>query len=79
MSRFSGAGVGLSLGWSGLLLLCGLMMVHDYSLTKTILSTLATIVGMAVIIVLCLMIFSMLSEAISYFASLYREIRFQFY
>lgn len=69
----------LSLGWSGLLLLCGLMMVHDYSLTKTILSTLATIVGMAVIIALCLMIFSMLSEAISYFASLYREIRFQFY
>ena len=69
----------LGIAWSAGLLICGQMMVHDYSLSKTILFTLATIVGMAVIITLCLMIFSMLSEAIAYFASLYRELRFQFY
>ena len=68
-----------SLVWCAALLLCGLMMIHDYTLTKTLLSTLATVVGMMVIIILCLMLFSMVSEAISYFISLYREIRFQFY
>lgn len=69
----------LGLLWSAALLLCGLMMTHDYSFGKTIFSTLASVVGMAVIITLCLMLFSMLSEAVGYFVSLFREIRFQFY
>lgn len=69
----------LGLLWSAALLICGQMMVHDYSLSKTLLFTVATVVGMAVIITLCLMIFSMVSEAVGYFASLYRELRFQFY
>ena len=65
---------GLALVWCGILLVCGLMMTHEYTLGKTILSTLATIVAMLVIVILCLMIFSMASEAVGYFASIWKEI-----
>lgn len=69
----------VSIVWCAALLLSGLMMTHDYTMKKTLLSTLATIVGMLVIIVLCIMIFSMASEAIAYFVSIWREIRIRFY
>ena len=33
---------GLSLGWSGVLIICGMMQTHDYSLGKTLLFTIMT-------------------------------------
>ncbi len=69
----------LSYLWSGGLLLCGLMMTHDYSLSKVLVSTFATIVGMAVIIVICLLVFSMSAEAVGYVVSLVQELIIRFY
>lgn len=69
----------VSLVWCAALLLVGLMQTHDYTMGKTVLSVLASLVGMVIIIVLCLLIFSMTSEAIGYIISLIREIMVRVY
>ena len=48
---------GLSLGWSGVLIICGMMQTHDYSLGKTLLFTIMTLLAMVVIIFLLLLFF----------------------
>lgn len=69
----------LSILWCAALMLVGLMQTHDYTMAKTVLFVLVTVVGMIVIIVLCLLIFSMASEAVAYFVSLGRELIIRFY
>ena len=69
----------MSLLWCGALILSALMKIHDYSLLQTVLSTLASIVGMLAIAMLCLIFFSMFSETIGYFSSLVQEIRIRLY
>jgi len=64
--------------WTGLLILSAMMMVHDYSLLKTILSSLLTVVGMGVMVFIFVIFFSLISDAVSYFVSLYKEILFRF-
>jgi len=64
--------------WTGLLILSAMMMVHDYSLLKTLLSSLLTIVGMGVMVFIFVIFFSLISDAVSYFVSLYKEILFRF-
>ena len=68
---------GFSMLWTGLLMLSAMMMVHDYSLLKTILSSLLTIVGMGVMVFIFVIFFSLVSDAIAYFISLYKEILFR--
>jgi len=68
---------GFSAIWTGILLLAGMMMVHDYSLAKTIGSSLLTIVGMGIIVFIFVIFFSLVSDAIAYFISLYKEILFR--
>jgi hypothetical protein len=63
--------------WTGVLILSAMMMVHDYTLLKTILSSLLTIVGMGVIVFIFVIFFSLVSDAVAYFMSLYKEILFR--
>jgi len=64
--------------WTGILILSAMMMVHDYSLLKTLFSSILTIVGMGVIVFIFVIFFSLISDAVSYFVSLYKEILFRF-
>jgi len=64
--------------WTGILLLAAMMMVHDYSLIKTLFSSLLTIVGMGVMVFIFVIFFSLISDAVSYFVSLYKELMFRF-
>jgi len=68
---------GFSLLWTGILILAGMMMIHDYSMTKTVLSSLLTIVGMGVMVFIFVVFFSLISDAVAYFVSLYKEILFR--
>ena len=70
---------GLSLGWSGVLIICGMMQTHDYSLGKTLLFTIMTLLAMVVIIFLLLLFFSLVGDGIGYFVSLYKEVLFRLY
>ena len=69
----------VSVIWSLGLVFIGLMQVHDYGPGKTIIFLIVTIFGAAVIIFLLLVFFSLLSDAIGFFVSLYREIAFRLF
>ena len=65
--------------WCGMLIICAVMMIHNYTLGKAILTILATIVGMMLIVFVILLFFSLVTDAAAYFVSLYKEIAFRFY
>ena len=65
--------------WCLFLLLSAMMMIHDYSLGKAIFAGLLTILGMLIIIFLLLLFFSLISDAVAYFVSLYKEISYRMY
>ena len=65
--------------WCIFLIFVGLMQVHDYSPSKTLIFLVVTVVGAMIIIFLLLVFFSLLGDAASYFISLYREIAFRLY
>ena len=65
--------------WCIFLVFIGLMQVHDYSPSKTLIFLVVTVVGAMIIIFLLLVFFSLLGDAASYFISLYREIAFRLY
>ena len=68
-----------SIVWSALLFISAIMMVHAYSIGKTMLCIVFTILGMAIVIFLLLLFFSLISDSVAYFYSLYREIIFRIY
>ena len=67
----------ISVIWCVFLVFVGLMEIHDYGPGKTFIFLIVTVVGAAVIIFLILVFFSLLSDALSYFVSMYREIVFR--
>ena len=60
--------------WSVLLLLSGLAAIHEYTMTQSLFSTIATIVGMAVIVFLLIMFFSLMQQTVSFFQSIIEEL-----
>ena len=71
--------ISVSMIWCLFLAFVGLMQVHDYSPGKTLIFLFFTIFGALVILFLILVFFSLLSDAVGYFVSLYREIVFRLY
>ena len=70
---------GGSLVWSGGLIICAMMMIHDYSLFKTLLFIVMTVFAMLVIVFLLLLFFTLVGDAVGYFTSIYKEITFRLY
>ena len=69
----------VSVVWCVFLIFVGLMQVHDYSPGKTLIFMVITVFGALVILFLLLVFLSLLSDAVGYFVSLYREIAFRLY
>lgn len=69
----------LAMIWSGLLILVSIMQIHDYSLVKAILAIIFSVAGMMVIVFLLMLFFSLISDGIAYFVSIYKEIMFRLY
>ena len=67
----------VSVIWCVFLVFVGLMEIHDYGPGKTFVFLIVTVLGAAVIIFLLLVFFSLLSDALSYFISMYREVIFR--
>jgi hypothetical protein len=68
---------GFAVLWTGTLILSGMMMIHDYSLSKAVFSSLLTVIGMGVMVFVFVIFFSLVSDAVAYFISLYNEILFR--
>jgi hypothetical protein len=67
----------LALVWSVLLVLAAMMMIHDYSAARAIGSSLLSVIGMGIMVFIFLIFFSLISDAIAYFISLYNELVFR--
>lgn len=63
--------------WSCGLLLLGTMIVHQYSMIKTVVTCGLTIVGMGLIVFIALLFFSLAQQMVDYFYSIYREVVFR--
>ena len=69
--------VAFSILWVAILIIAAMLEIHEYSLAKTLFFTIASIFAMLVEIFILLLFFSMISQGISYFVSLGREILFR--
>ena len=69
----------ISVIWTVFLVFVGLMQVHDYTPGKSFIFLFVTVFGACVIIFLALVFFSLISDAIGYFVSIYREIVYRLY
>lgn len=63
--------------WAGGLLLFSTMITHQYSMKKTILTIICTIVGMGIILFIGLLFFSVIQQIISFVLILYKELKFR--
>ena len=61
------------------LILVSVIQVHDYGLGMAIFAILASALGCMIIVFLLLLFFTLLSDAVSYFISIYKEIAFRLY
>ncbi|MDE6675020.1 MAG: YIP1 family protein, partial [Acetatifactor sp.] len=67
----------LSLVWAMALIFAAMMEIHEYSLGKNFVFTIASLFAMLVMVFILLLFFSMITQGISYFISLGREIMFR--
>ena len=57
--------------------LIGIMQVHNYTLGKTLLVLILTVIAMFIIIFVCLLLFDLINQVYNFFYSLYTEIIFR--
>lgn len=69
--------MGVALFWVGFLLFFGTMVIHDYTMFKNILTTIATIVGMAFIMFIGVLFSSLLGKIISFISSIITELSYR--
>jgi hypothetical protein len=68
----------VGIGWTVLLLLIGVMTVHNYSLAKTLVTLFLTFVAMLILIFVGLLILDIVNQVYSFFYSIYTELVFRF-
>ncbi|WP_026658466.1 YIP1 family protein [Butyrivibrio sp. AC2005] len=67
----------ISLVWAALLVIAAMGQIHEYSAGKNLLFTVATLFAMLVMIFILMIFFSMISQGVSYFISLGKELLFR--
>ena len=63
--------------WVGMLLFFGMMVTHDYSMGKNVLTTLGTILGMVCIMFVALLFSTLLSKLVSFVTNIVTELQFR--
>ena len=63
--------------WCAGLLLAGNASIHEYSMSKTVIASIATIVGIAALLFLSGVFYSALSQLIGFFTTIVMEIRYR--
>ncbi len=63
--------------WVGLLIFFGIMVTHDYSMLKNLLTCVGTIVGMAFIMFLCILFATLVSDVFSLVTNIITEITYR--
>lgn len=66
--------IGIGIAWTIILLLLGVMTVHNYTLAKTLVTLILTFVAMLIVIFVALLILDMINQAYGFLYSLYTEL-----
>lgn len=74
---FYGILLGVGIAYGVIMILIGIMQVHNYTLGKTLITLLLTFVAMLIIIFIVLLISNMLGMVVTFFKSVYTEIIFR--
>ena len=69
--------IGLGIAYGAILVLIGIMQVHNYTLSKTLQSLLLTFVAVLIIIFVALLLADLIGQVINFIRSLYIEIIFR--
>lgn len=69
--------MGIAMAFSLILMLIGIMIVHNYTLGKTLLTILLTFFAMLVIIFVVMMLYTLIGQVITFFKSIYLELYFR--
>ena len=70
--------VGVCIGWTAILLLLGIMTVHNYTLLKTIITLALTFITILILIFLGLLVLDLLNQIYGFLYSIYTELVFRF-
>ena len=63
--------------WMGVLIFLGMMVTHDYSMFKNIVTSIATVVGMAFIMFIAILFTSLMAKIVSFISSIVIEIQYR--
>ncbi len=69
--------MGLGTAYTVIMMLIGIMQVHNYTLGKTLTTLFLTVVAMFIIIFLALLVFNFITQVYSFFRSIYTELVFR--
>jgi len=70
--------IGIGIAWAAILILLGIMTVHNYSLVKTLFTLVLTFVAMLILIFLGLLLFDLVNQVYTFIYSIYTEIVFRY-
>jgi hypothetical protein len=70
--------IAFGIGWSAVLVLIGIMTVHNYSLVKTLITLVLTFFAMFVLIFLALLVYDLLNQVFTFLRSIYTELIFRY-
>lgn len=63
--------------WAGFLIFTGTMVIHQYTVSKTIVTCVITVLGMAILMFIGLLFFNVIQQVITFIMTIYRELRFR--
>ena len=67
----------IAYAWAAVLVFAGTMMTHEYTLGKTIITCVITVIGMGIILFIGLLFFNVISEILTFISTVYKELRFR--
>ena len=70
--------MGIGTAYSVVMMLIGIMQIHNYTLGKTIVTLFLTIVAVLIIVFLTLLVFNFITQVYTFFRSIYTELIFRF-
>ena len=68
----------IGLLWTGAILILGMLTIHEFSVSKTIIALILTILGMIAMVLLAILLYSLMKQMFSFFVSIYKEISFRY-
>ena len=68
---------GFAFGWLGLLVFFGMMVTHDYTFGKNVITTIVSIVGVAFIIFIAGLFSALVAKVFTFFYNIYIELSYR--